>query len=123
MNRLPLLLAALLALVTPSFAAPKPKATPIPVDPFIKSTVWPGKITAIDPTSITVTNAKGLKRKFLIYSGTVLGRGGTATLGDFQVGGTVTVSFSEEAGSKVAKAENISLPKAPKAGAPGKKVP
>jgi hypothetical protein len=119
--RLAISVLAALALVGPAFSAPpkkKPQAktTPTPVDPFIKSTVWTGKVAAIDVTSIAVTSDKALTRKFSIHPGTILGRGGSAKLADFKVGDPVVVSFSEVHGSTVAKAENISPPKAPRAG-------
>ncbi len=115
-----------LALAGPGFAAPPKKkpsasATPQAVDPFIKNTVWSGKIAAVDATGISVTNEKALTRRFSIYSGTIFGRGGSAALSDFKKGDQVTVNFSEVPGSNVGKAENISPPKVPRAGRAKKK--
>ena len=127
MRHLSLAAAACLALIAPAVAAPpkKPsaKAKPEPVDPFIKNTIWTGKIAAVDATSISVTSDKALTRKFSIYPGTILGRGGKGALSDLQVGGRVIVSFSEVPGSNVAKAENISPPKEPRVGGAKKKKP
>lgn len=107
------------ALVTPVQSAPpkkKPaaKSTPQPVDPFIKNTVWTGKVAAVDATSISVTSEKALTRKFSIHAGTIFGRGGSATLADFKVADPVVVNFSEVQGSTVARAENISPPRVKK---------
>jgi hypothetical protein len=63
-----------------------------------------------------VTSDKALTRKFSIHTGTIFGRGGSAKLTDFKIGDPVVVNFSEVPGSKVAKAENVSPPKAPRAG-------
>lgn len=121
MQRLAFIVAVGVLFVAVAHSAPpkkKPLAKPTPekVDPFIKNTVWTGKVAAVDAGSITVTNEKALTRKFSIHAGTIFGRGGSAKLADFKVGDTVVVSFSEVPGSLVAKAENISPPKAPRAG-------
>ena len=127
MRHLTLIATASLAFIAPAVAAPpkKPagKAKPEAVDPFIKNTIWTGKIAAVDATSISVTSDKALTRKFSIYPGTIIGPAAKGTLSDLQVGGRVIVSFSEVPGSTVAKAENISPPKEPKARAARKKKP
>ncbi len=126
MRCLTLFAALALALVAPGMAAPtkkKPaaKSTPRPVDPFIKNTVWEGKVAAVDATSISVTSEKALTRKFAIHRGTIFGSGGSGALAQFQPGDSVIVNFSEVQGSTVARAENVSPPKTPRAGKRKKK--
>ena len=106
-----LLAAFALATAPPCFAAGKPTPKPKPVNPFVKSTEWSGKIVAIDAASITVVNDRALTRAFLLTPGTVLGRDARGKLSDYKVGGRVAVSFSEIPGTNSAKAESLQIPK------------
>jgi hypothetical protein len=108
--RLLLILAVLiLALAPTTYAAGKTSVKP--VNPFIKSTEWSGKVVAIDEKTITVRNARGLNRPFYLYKGTVFGRNATGKWTDYKVGSMVNVSFSKVFGTNAEKAESIQTAK------------